>query len=207
MTAPDGSDQDPPESPTAPITMTVSGSQKLAHRRFTQADVGFIDALLREGPFDDVEWTVNDQQGTTRGIQLSAVLHNVIWHSVKNFSVLCTRQFLTPHGFPDSHKPMTFLRLELMNSIGLQWYAAPENRQPVELTYTRLVHFLEQLPVNRGYNSRFTDTPESELKSQPHWWNPLRSPRSIIDWIAIGVLATLAVAAVTAIALLIPKMF
>ena len=72
------------------------------------------------------------------------------------------------------------------------WEAAPENRQPVELTYHRLVQFLKRLPINLGFKPRFVDA-----QQKPKWWNPFRAPRSIIDWIVVAIVGGLAVTAVT----------
>jgi len=197
---------DPPQpeaSDTLPSTvrMEVHGSQRLAHRRFAQVDLRSIETILLNGPFDSINWEFTDQQGTTSGTNLSEILRNLLWESVKDFSLQAVRQSYGPSGF-DFLAQANYIYIRLWTSISVSWHAAPENRQPVELTYNRLVHFLKDLPVNRGFSSRFTDAPQ-----KPAWWNPFKSPRSMIDWIVVGVLTALAVTTLTAVALLVPKIF
>jgi hypothetical protein len=193
--------------------MSVHGAQYIPHRRFTQADLLAIDAILRNGPFDDFEWAVTDHQGTTRGADLAAILRNVFYESVQSFSVSARRDFCDYSTGVNLDAPANHIHLWLTHKLNVAWSGPPETRQPVELTYTRLIHFLDQLPVNPGYTSRFTDTsqpqpePEPEPKPQRHWWNPVRAPRSIIDWVAVAVIAAFAVSAIGALVLLISKMF
>jgi len=186
--------------------MEVHGTECIPHRRFAQADLAAIDAILRDGPFDDLEWEVTDRLGTTRGPDLPPILRNVLWESVQKFAVSATRYSRSRDGDADLLSPSNHLYLWLTTTLNVAWSAAPENRQPVELAFSRLIHLLTQLPVNRGYNSRFTDMPEPEPppKPQPHWWNPIRAPRSIIDWLVIGIAVAIIAAGLIALLAQLP---
>jgi len=165
--------------------LTVRGEKLTRHRRFTPNALREIDTLLREGPFNDITWGITDQQGSHTGADLNAILKNVIWHSVQSFSFSCV-------DLPT----LSYLFVRLHDRISVTWNSVPENRQPVELTFNRLVDYIEHLPAKWGRRSAFVDSlPEGQQQAKA-WWNPLRPPRSMVDWIVITLLGGIAVTVV-----------
>ena len=59
------SNPDVPElqaKPPSDLTIKVEGSRHLFYRRFTQADLRSIEAIIVDGPFDRINWTITDHQ-------------------------------------------------------------------------------------------------------------------------------------------------
>jgi hypothetical protein len=216
MAMTDTPDAQPPHAP--PITvLEVQGEERIPHRCFTPDVLREIDASLREGPFDKVEWEITDQQGVHTSTDLDALLKNLLWPSVENFELSCSRHFDEPDQrvrFPAS-VPSSYVRVTTHYSrMVVRWSSAPQNRQPVEFTFLRLLDLLRRLPASRASNPAFVESlpveplpveappveslPVASLPEEPTkaWWNLLRAPRSILDWVGIGLL----VAAVVALA-------
>jgi hypothetical protein len=118
-------------------------------------------------------------------------LKNVLWRSIDHVVIRCSRHF------PGS-VPSNWLDVLAYYKTKVSWSSAPQNRQPVELTFARLVDFLQHLPANRGRRSAFVDTPPKGQQTTKAWWNPMRPPRSILDWLLVGLLGGTGVAAVVA---------
>ena len=176
------------------LTIQVEGSRHLFYRRFTQADLHSIQKIILEGPFNRTRWTISGRHGTTTGTDLSEILRNTLWPSVRSVILQASRESPTTTGGFSIREwgNEIFFCAESSTAVYVKWEATAQNRQPVELTYDRLVQFLKKLPLNLGFRPRFVDA-----QQKPKWWNPFRAPRSILDWIAIAIIAGLAVAAIT----------
>jgi len=235
MAMTDTPDAEPPHAdPGSPPTtvLQVRGEQRIPARCFTPNDLREIHALLRQGPFDEVEWQVIDQQGVHTSTDLDALLNNLLWRSVDQFSISCSRLFPEPDQrlrVPPS-VPTNRLRVETATyNITVGWSSAPQNRQPVEFTFLRLVDLLQRLPASPSPPlSAFVGSlpvaslpvealpveappvaslPVAPLPEEPTkaWWNLLRAPRSILDWTLVGLFGGLAVVAVVAAVALLAR--
>ena len=193
-----------PGGPPATV-LRVRGEEHIPPRYFTPSALREIHALLSEGPFDEVLWEITDQQGDHTSTDLDALLNTLLWPSVKLFRINCSRHFLEKGwhlGYRPS-VPSNNLQVWTYLDTRVNWSSAPENRQPVEFTFIRLIDLLRRLPASRASRPAFVDSlPEEPTKA---WWNPLRSPRSILDWMVIGLLVGLALAAVVAVVALLAR--
>lgn len=170
-------------------TVIAQGTVDVPHRLFIPTDLTRLNAILLDGPFDQVEWKVTSPDTTISGNDPAAILAHLIWHNVTAFEVTAYKHFPTD-DFLRSLKEMNHLHIWQTSQINLAWSCAAENRQPVELTANRATDFLNALPATRRFKSAFVD--QIDQPSPASWWNLVaRMPHSILDWLLIGIVAAI----------------
>ena len=156
--------------------------------------------MVRSG-FPTVAWEIEDAFGH-QSTGLDSLLERVVWEKSKHFGVNCSGgdNWLAVDTLRFSNSPVT-----------IAWRADRENgpaRAQAETLAARIESFLVSLPSAEGPRNLFIDVqssdrntsdvsdPELEAEVQTHgrtdpWWDVRRAPRSIIDWLALTLLATL----------------
>jgi len=194
MAMTDTPDAEPPHADPAgpPATvLEVQGHEYIGHRCFTPNVLREIDALLREGPFDEARWEITDQQGVHRSADIDALLNTVLWPSVECFQVECYRHFLERNPSLPLTPPVPSNRIWVWawthSDTEANWSSAPENRQPVEFTFSRLYYLLRRLPESHASRPAFVEAPPVEPTKA--WRNARRIRRSIVDWLLSALFA------------------
>jgi len=143
------------------VKLTVGDSTTLSPRRITPEDLANIDTELR-GFSPKVSWTIEDEQGKHEGNDLSAVLGNVIWESVKGFD--CTSRHRPPEEFTfESTRVVIDTLLPGGKGIFVHWTADRAfEREAAERAYKKIVLSLRQLPKAPKRNVYTTKAAEEE---------------------------------------------
>jgi hypothetical protein len=150
-------------------------------RWFSADDLKRIDAEIRKAPFDDVEWSLTDDEGATRtSPRLDPLLDQVAYSHVTNFEVV-GNQRVRGGSLGVQIVASAHLRLDRRN---VYWSAGEGSRmEETRLAFRRVLDFIETLPKT-SYPSKFGSPP-------PSFASRLRRPpegaREWIQTVAAGV--------------------
>jgi uncharacterized protein (TIGR02391 family) len=141
-------------------TLTFESDFKTSPRLFSQQDALNLDALLRTGPFDAVEWEIEDDQGIHRDYPDSALLPLlplVHWDAVSALTATCLQ-------WPSGPGPGNHLAVDSYPHSTRFWQISPtSSREPIEHLCQQLILFLEALPLRPVEPSTRPSTPPLAL--------------------------------------------